>query len=220
MKTRDMVIHASLELFNEHGERTITTNHIAAHLGISPGNLYYHFANKQDIIQEIFSLFEKHINENIKPSEEKEFHAGSMMAYLDAAFVALWKFRFFYVNLHDILLKDDQLKKRYLKLQQSTTHSISQILQQMVNAGLLCIPAEDVERLADTIRILMGSWIGHKLVQSNQKEIKPSELFDGVSRMILIIKPYATEASSAMFSQMESRYQSLIAEDGAALNAI
>ncbi|WP_133405792.1 TetR/AcrR family transcriptional regulator [Parashewanella tropica] len=209
MKTRDMVIHTSLELFNEHGERTITTNHIAAHMGISPGNLYYHFANKQDIIQEIFSLFENHINENIRPSEENEFYAGSMMAYLDAVFEGLWKFRFFYINLHDILLKDDVLKQRYLKLQKNTTQSITQILQQMVNHQILDIPSTDVERLADTIRILIGSWIGHKQVQSNHKEIKPSELFDGVSRIILIMKPYATENSAAMFSQIESRYHSL-----------
>lgn len=55
MKTRDRIIHSATELFNDQGERNITTNHIAAHLGISPGNLYYHFRNKEDIIHSISS---------------------------------------------------------------------------------------------------------------------------------------------------------------------
>ena len=57
MKTRDRIIHSATELFNDQGERNITTNHIAAHLGISPGNLYYHFRNKEDIIHSIFDQY-------------------------------------------------------------------------------------------------------------------------------------------------------------------
>ena len=57
MKTRDKIVYAALELFNEHGERSITTNHIAEHIEISPGNLYYHFRNKQEIVRDIFTLY-------------------------------------------------------------------------------------------------------------------------------------------------------------------
>ena len=57
VNTYTRIINASLALFNEEGERNISTNHIAAHLGISPGNLYYHFRNKDEIIVQLFKRY-------------------------------------------------------------------------------------------------------------------------------------------------------------------
>ena len=65
IKTYDRIVQESLKLFNEHGERTITTNHIAAHLGISPGNLYYHFRNKEEIVYQIFLSYRRFISERL-----------------------------------------------------------------------------------------------------------------------------------------------------------
>ena len=54
MTNRDKIITAALTLFNNEGTSTVSTNHIAEAAGISPGNLYYHFHNKDEIIRELF----------------------------------------------------------------------------------------------------------------------------------------------------------------------
>ena len=95
MKTRDKILLASLELFNDKGERNVTTNHIAAHLGISPGNLYYHFRNKSDIIYEIFLEYEKLVNYYLEIPDDRPLGLPDMMFYLESVFDGLWSYRFF-----------------------------------------------------------------------------------------------------------------------------
>jgi len=53
MHTRERIIEMAIRLFNEQGTGAVSTNHIAGALEMSPGNLYYHFRNKEEIIRAI-----------------------------------------------------------------------------------------------------------------------------------------------------------------------
>ena len=113
MKTRDRIIQASKDLFNEQGERNVTTNHIASHLGISPGNLYYHFKNKQQIIYDIYLNYEKQVDEQLKLPEDRPLNINDKLMYLQSIFQGLWDYRFLHRDLQHLLEIDDDLHKRY-----------------------------------------------------------------------------------------------------------
>ncbi|MCB9284625.1 MAG: TetR/AcrR family transcriptional regulator [Lewinellaceae bacterium] len=53
MKTRDKILTQSLKLFNEKGMAQVGVRDIARSLGLSPGNLSYHFPKKEDLILEL-----------------------------------------------------------------------------------------------------------------------------------------------------------------------
>ena len=56
-KTRDSILLTALDAFGEEGTAQVTTNNIADILEISPGNVYYYFKNKQEIIEALYRCF-------------------------------------------------------------------------------------------------------------------------------------------------------------------
>lgn len=206
MKTRDKIIHASLELFNEHGERSITTNHIAAHLSISPGNLYYHFRNKEDIIRSIFSLYEAHLDSGFQPYFDEPITVELLVGYFDTMFETLWKFRFMYTNLTDILSRDSELLKRYLSTQQEALNRSSSILNKLRVDGILDIKEDRVMPLADTMRMIACFWIDYKQTHSPNARITKACLYDGLLRVIMLFKAHATVDTLPTFARLEQHY--------------
>ena len=60
LNTKQKIIQASILLFNQHGMGNVRLQQIASEVGISVGNLAYHFKNKEAIIEAINgSLYKK-----------------------------------------------------------------------------------------------------------------------------------------------------------------
>lgn len=196
MKTRDRIIQESLELFNEQGERNVTTNHIASHLGISPGNLYYHFKNKQQIIFDIYLEYEAKVDDNLKLPAGRQLTVNDKLIYLQAIFQGLWDYRFMHRDLQHLLANDPELHKRYNAFFKRCLKSTQEIYFAIREAGIISANDEDVRALALNTWILVTSWFGfmhtNLLVDKNQKESQEL-LNSGIYQIFALEKPYLTE---------------------------
>lgn len=111
MKTKDKILVVSIDLFNKSGVVAITTNHIAKEMGISPGNLYFHFANKEEIIRHIFKQM---CHETYQLWKSK---SGNKLAHpldvIEKNFELYWKYRFFHREMYYLRRKDPVLSKMW-----------------------------------------------------------------------------------------------------------
>lgn len=190
MRTRDKIITASIELFNEHGERNITTNHIASHLGISPGNLYYHFRNKEDIIRNIFDLYKAKLENSFIPAEYSHDPVALLHHTLDSVFELQWRFSFFYANLPDILARDEQLQNAYHEVQAAQVSTMKATVTELKVKGVLTIDDEDVPDLVNSLKINTIFWITYLKTLNPNTKIEKAMIYQGVLTVIAMLKPY------------------------------
>ncbi|MBF9001283.1 MULTISPECIES: TetR/AcrR family transcriptional regulator [Vibrio] len=203
MKTRDRIVYAALELFNENGERNMTTNHIAAHIDISPGNLYYHFRNKQEIVREIFNLYSAELIERFTPVQGQYESLTLLNHYLESMFALMWKYRFFYANLPDILQRDEELHTDYIAVQDTLQKNLVDIIRAFVDINLLDIAEADLQKTATTLHIVASSWLAYQSAMSHETRITEEVIHQGVLQIISVVKPTATKTGYEQLQLME-----------------
>ncbi|MCP4984591.1 MAG: TetR/AcrR family transcriptional regulator [Colwellia sp.] len=208
MKTRDKIIQASIELFNEQGERNVTTNHIAAHLAISPGNLYYHFRNKEDIILSIYEEYARSLLlETLSKVSEEGKPLDSLVLYMDSVFQTTMKFRFFYSNLPVLLDKSPSLREKYVEVQQSISERVSQLLISLRAADIIDFPDDSLADIVSILRLINTFWVSFYQTQTIVNEVNDTVFYQGVLKILVILRPYTKAHAINELNQACEFYQ-------------
>ncbi|MFN8846788.1 MAG: TetR/AcrR family transcriptional regulator [Bdellovibrionales bacterium] len=112
VKTKEKILLVSNELFNRNGVQAITTNHIAKALKMSPGNLYFHYHNKEEILQELFRRMCKETYSVWKPRSSRQL---SPLEFIAFNYDVYWKYRFFHREMYSLRRRDPILAKMWKK---------------------------------------------------------------------------------------------------------
>lgn len=209
MRTRDKILQASIELFNQHGERQISTNHIAAHLGISPGNLYYHFRNKTDIIHNIFVAYKQQLEDCFSLLDDGRGAIGLLQQSLDNMFELMWRFNFFYSNLPDILSRDELLQASYLETQSRLLDRMIETVKEFKRQDILTIDDADIEGFVHGLKLTVTFWISYVKIQQPNAKIEKAVIYRGVLTVLLMFKPYMNAANKEGFKALQQHYVDL-----------
>ncbi|GAA0844700.1 TetR/AcrR family transcriptional regulator [Marinobacter szutsaonensis] len=216
MKTRDKILLASLELFNERGERNVTTNHIAAHLAISPGNLYYHFRNKSDIIYEIFLEYEKLVDYYLDIPQDRPLTLEDLAFYLESVFDGLWSYRFFHRDLEYLLDSDTRLRKDYREFTNRCLAAISQIFEKMSEAGIIEPQPEDLRSaMSLNVWLVITNWMAFLKTAHAADEpasLSLAELKQGIYQVLTLEIPYLTPGYREQVMALREKYRPSLPE--------
>lgn len=212
MKTKDKIVLTSLELFNERGERNVSTNHIAAHMGMSPGNLYYHFRNKSDIIYEIFKHYELMVDSYLHVPVDRAIHIHDLIAYLDAVFNGLWAYRFIHRDLEHLLSNDDRLREDYRHFTVRCLEGIQRIILAMEKSQIYR-PMEEQQRKSKALNtwLIVTNWMTYlksiHVSNGSEEALNRKSIHHGVYLVLDYVIPYLFEDKRALALELQEKYR-------------
>ncbi len=209
MKTRDRILQTSLQLFNEYGEPRITTNHIADELDISPGNLYYHFRSKDDIIWLLFEQFERRMDAALRTPERRVPNMEDMWLYLHLVFENIWEYRFLYRDLDNILSRNKKLRTHFRRILERKVSTATAICKGLADVGVMNATSEDIAALARNITVVATYWLNFQGIRGGgaaRNDDDPLGL--GVYQVLSLVVPFLTGEARALLRHISQEYLS------------
>jgi AcrR family transcriptional regulator len=208
-KTRDRILAISLEMFNAQGEPNVTTNHIADELEISPGNLYYHFRNKDDIVEHLFTAFETRMDRALTPPDTRLPNLEDMWLQMHLVFECIWDYRFVYRDLVDLLSRNRKLKMHFSRILKRGHESIVGVCKGLVESKVMLATANEIESLGQHILLATTFWLNFQHIRpAITAKTDQTDLGRGAYLVMMLLAPYLREAERAHLNHLAEQYVS------------
>lgn len=204
-QTRQRILDASLAMFNEQGEPNVTTNHIADELEISPGNLYYHFRNKDDIIEHLFQRYEERMDTALVSPEGRLRDLEDIWLQLHLVFECIWEYRFLYRDLVDILSRNRRLRLRFARILKRAADNATTGMRGLVQAGVMRASAAEVEATATNILVVATFWMNYASVRGDKDEHEAIRA--GIVQVMMLLSPLLRDAERVHLNSLVQAYR-------------
>ncbi|HXD83129.1 MAG TPA: TetR/AcrR family transcriptional regulator [Rudaea sp.] len=206
-QTRERILDASLAMFNAQGEPNVTTNHIADELGISPGNLYYHYRNKDDIVERLFARYEARMDDALSVPEGRLPNLEDVWLQLHLVFECMWEYRFLYRDLVDILARNRKLRQRFARILNRAAASAEAVLKGLARAEILRATQDEIHATAENVLLVATFWLNYHAVRGANPEPVQNDLGHGIYQVMLLIAPFLRDAERAHLNTLAQAYR-------------
>ena len=210
-RTAERILEVSLSLFNRFGEPNVSTTLISAELGISPGNLYYHYPAKDELINSLFDRYERALTELLRAADEVG-NVEDAWLFFHMLFELIWQYRFLYRDLNDLLSKNRRLETHFQWVLKNKTRAIKAMLDGMSRSGAVSIDSREVEATATSMVVVLTYWLSYEYVRDPRKALEPESagatLARGAWHVLSLLSPYLETGAREHLHVLAGAYRS------------
>jgi AcrR family transcriptional regulator len=208
-RTAERILEVTLDLFNRFGEPNVSTTLISAELSISPGNLYYHYPAKDELINSLFDRYERALSELLNASDGVR-DVEDAWFFMHTLFELIWQYRFLYRDLNDLLSKNRRLETHFQWVLKNKTRAVKALLDGMSRAGAVSIDSREVEPTATSMVVVLTYWLSFEYVRDPRNALEPgnaqSALLRGAHHVLNLLIPYLEQSQRTHLQALVGAY--------------
>lgn len=201
MKTRDRILECALQLFNQKGEPNVSTLEIANELGISPGNLYYHFHGKEPLILGLFERFQSELAPLLSPPDDARLDVEDYWLFLHLIVERLAHYRFLFQDLSNLTSRLPKLERGMRHWLNSLKRALAELLAQLQIDGQLRSDTQSLGQLVEQITLTLLFSLDYQRILGREGE---SRLV--VYQVMMLVAPHLTDEPRHAAEHLARRY--------------
>ncbi len=195
-RTAERILATALDLFNRYGEPNVATTLIASDMGISPGNLFYHFPAKELLVNALFDEY-VHDMDQLLPAAADVRDMEHAWFFMHSLFELIWRHRFIYRDLNDLLSKNRHLEGQVKGVLQRKQQAFKTMLSGLHEQGLLSQGAFERQSCATHMVVLLTWWLSYEYVQNPRHALEDNNAdhsaLRGAQQVLGLLLPYLDE---------------------------
>ncbi len=208
-RTRERILALALRLFNDLGEPNVTTSAIADEMNISPGNLYYHFRNKDDIVDALFEQFEREIDPLLDGPQGEPVHFEDAWLFLHLLFESIWRYRFVYRDLNDLLSRNRRLEMHFRSIVDRKTAAARRLCRALA-AGSPGRGDGEIESLATNMVVVATYWLSFEYIRNARRfgdaDYQSAAMARGACQVLSLLAPWLEPEGRQLFARLSQEY--------------
>ncbi len=200
MKTREKILLTAQNLFNREGVDLITPRRIALEVGLSHGNLRYHFPKKEDILLALYMQLVNEFDDAVSAlGKEPSLQLAFQM--MEAIYSKLYAYRYLMNDFVSIMRQVDAIRTHYKALFVARRGQFLQLLEALQQQGMLRedISQKQFERFVWQLNIFSDFWIGAAEIHFEAKGKSIVAFFVDIA--FAMIYPYLTEKGIEVYHE-------------------
>jgi AcrR family transcriptional regulator len=208
-RTAERILEVTLEMFNRFGEPNVSTTAISAELNISPGNLYYHYPAKDELINALVDRYKRALDELLGAAEQVR-NVEDAWLFVHMLFELIWNYRFLYRDLNDLLSKNRRLETHF----QSALHDKARALQSMLDGlarGQAMTAGPETGTVSQAMVVVLTYWLSYEYVRDPRHALEPetaaAALNRGAFHVLSLLLPYLDSAAREHLMTLAGAYR-------------
>ena len=201
MKTRDRILECALQLFNQKGEPNVSTMEVANEMGISPGNLYYHFHGKEPLVLGLFERFQSELAPLLDPPPGAQLEAQDYWLFLHLIVERMAHYRFLFQDLSNLAGRLPKLARGIRNLLTALKRTLASLLARLKAAGQLVSGTQALGQLVEQITLTLLFSLDYQRILDREGEVQVV-----VYQIMMLVAPHLLPAAREATERLALRY--------------